>query len=202
MDEGREVRVDPRVTELHYIAPLTNVSSILQRGLLSHSRASRVAHQSVADPDVQVRRANVTIPNGLTLHSYVNLYFNARNPMMYKRRDDANQICVLRVSTTVIQLPGVVLTDMNASKDMNRFLAPSQWQEIAFDDVFADYWTHTDEHQTRLHKGRMCAEVLVPHRVDPTYLQGAHVASPQIAVQLTGIAPTLQVSVTPRLFFR
>ena len=41
--------------ELHFIAPITNVASILQDGILSHNRAAKVAHESVAMPEIQDR---------------------------------------------------------------------------------------------------------------------------------------------------
>jgi len=38
--------------ELHYITPICNISSILQYGILSHSRAERVLHESVAMQEI------------------------------------------------------------------------------------------------------------------------------------------------------
>jgi hypothetical protein len=45
------------INELHYITPIANVPSILQHGLLSHSRAQKVVHQSVAMLDIQDLRS-------------------------------------------------------------------------------------------------------------------------------------------------
>jgi len=70
--------------ELHYISPIVNVSSILTHGILSHRRASKLPHQSVAMPEIQDRRRKVQVPKARPLHEYVNLYICARNPMMYK----------------------------------------------------------------------------------------------------------------------
>lgn len=47
-----------RIQELHYITDMANVASILERGILSNRLARRVVgHVSVADADVQARRA-------------------------------------------------------------------------------------------------------------------------------------------------
>ena len=52
------------LTELHYITPIANVPSILELGILSHNRAKRVRHESVAMNEIQDRRARVTVPGG------------------------------------------------------------------------------------------------------------------------------------------
>jgi hypothetical protein len=82
--EGGVRRED--LTEVHSIQPIETVPSILQLGILSNRRARRVAHSSIADPMVQERRAEVVVPGGRHLHEYANLYFHARNPMMYRAR--------------------------------------------------------------------------------------------------------------------
>ncbi len=73
------------VTELHYIAPVANLGSIVTRGVLSHNLAARLPHApaSVVDERVQDHRGGKRVPRGLPLHDYANLYFDARNPMMY-----------------------------------------------------------------------------------------------------------------------
>ena len=42
--------------------------------------------------EIQGRRDLVMVPNGRSLHEYANLYFDQRNPMMFKRRNE--DICV------------------------------------------------------------------------------------------------------------
>ena len=73
------------VRELHYITPIENLPSILEKGILSHKLASKIPHLSVALDVIQERRKNKIIPRGRPLHDYVNLYFDARNPMLYRR---------------------------------------------------------------------------------------------------------------------
>jgi len=71
------------VRELCYITPVKNVRSICERGILSFSRVGHTMHESVADPAVQDRRQRKWVPcldgTDRPLHSYVNLYFCARN---------------------------------------------------------------------------------------------------------------------------
>jgi hypothetical protein len=191
------------LTELHYITPIANVPSILEKGILSHNRAKRVEHQSVAMNEIQDRRAKVTIPGGRRLHEYVNLYICARNPMMYKRQAQFKELCVLRISTDVIDLPGVVVTDGNASGDYVRFsAAPKGLAIVNRDWTFADDWRDPDQIQYFRKKAAKCAEVLVPDKVEPAYITGAYVACQEAQAVLEGLAKGVAVEINSHLFFR
>src|SRR5215204_2118828 len=107
--------------ELHCIAPMANVPSIVRHGILCHARAEPFEHVSIADPDVQARRAGKSVPNGLPLHRYANLYIDARNVMMYVRKHRHLDLCVVRVSTDVLDLPRVVISDRNPASGWARF---------------------------------------------------------------------------------
>lgn len=54
--------------ELHYITPINNIPSILQHGILSHKRADRMDHETVALQEVQDRRKDKRLPTGKRLH--------------------------------------------------------------------------------------------------------------------------------------
>src|SRR6478735_9183939 len=101
-----------------------NLPSILSLGILSHIRAERIPHDSIAMQEIQDRRAEKRLPNGRALHDYVNLYFNARNPMMYKRKEGHASLCVLRIRPDILELPGVMMADGNAAAGLTRFDPP------------------------------------------------------------------------------
>ena len=194
--------MDPRVSELHCIMPMDNIPSVLEDGILSYERAAKLRHHSVAMQPVQDRRDQKQVPGGLKLHQYANLYFHARNPMMFKRKGEAPNLCVLRVSTGVLELPGTVISDQNAASDYVRFLHPSQWKLLPLDDIYALDWRHPDDQIAYWrHKARKCAEVLVEHCVDPQFLIGAYVLSDVAAVRLRSLGFGLAVKLDPELFF-
>ena len=85
--------------------------------------------------EIQDRRKIKVVPGGRPLHEYVNLYFDARNPMLYKRRDQHLSICVLRIDPTVMELPGVVITDSNASSGYARFAAYPEGLHLIDKDI-------------------------------------------------------------------
>jgi hypothetical protein len=120
-DSVAAVKIE-EISELHYITPMTNVPSILQHGILSHNRAAKLKHDDISMREIQDVRAEKRVPGGLALHDYANLYFNARNKMMAKKRPEHDRLCVLRVSTEALNIPGAVLADQNASSKYVLFL--------------------------------------------------------------------------------
>jgi hypothetical protein len=195
--------LDPRVTELHNIMPMANIGSVLTHGILSYERAARLPHRSVAMQPVQDRRDQKVVPGGLRLHRYANLYFHARNPMLYKRRAESGGLCVLRISTDVLAVADAVVTDQNAASDWVRFFAPSQWRQLPFDDIYAADWRHPNDPKAYYrHKSRKCAEVLLPRRVDPVMVTGAYVVDTAAEALLRSTGFALPIRIDPVLFFR
>ncbi|HEY5639476.1 MAG TPA: DUF4433 domain-containing protein [Dehalococcoidia bacterium] len=196
------------IVELHYITPIVNLPSILLNGILSNRLARQTRHDSVADEDVQDRRRLVRVPTpegSRPLHSYANLYFDARNPMMFVRRHQHNGLIVVRVGKEVMHLPGVVVTDCNASSDHVRFGDGIRGLKIVDRGlVFAERWTSDDQFEYFRRKSARCAEVLVPDRVPPAYINGAYCSNEDGANELAavGFPPTFEVTVNARLFFR
>ena len=194
------------LTELHFITSIANVPSILQHGILSHRRAASLAHETIAMPEIQDRRRRKTVPGGRPLHEYANLYVNGRNKMMYKvkmSRGDTG-LAILRVDVMVLNLPGVVLATENASSDYVRFArSPAGLGLIDTATVLASSWTHPNDQVAEWrHGSAICAEVLVPDRVQPDHIQGAYVSCSQARSALEAVAPGIEIHVNARLFFR
>ena len=194
--------MSPRVSEFQCIMPLENIPSVLNLGILSNEQAAKVLHYSVAMEVVQERRDLKHVPGGLKLHQYANLYFHARNPMLYKRKDEAAKLCILRVSTQIRHIDGVVITDRNASSDYVRFLHPSQADVLDYDTIFAMDWRHTNQFEYFARKSKKCAEILVPHCVEPRFLTGAYAVDPTVVSQLKTSGFDLPVAIDPVMFFR
>lgn len=152
--------------------PLENVVSVNDKGILCHELSKELPnHISVADVDVQIRRERIKIPNGMFLHQYANLYFDVRNPMLYKLKDKNDSIAILLVSIDVLNLPNVVVSDMNAAKYMAAYYNVEMGlDKISFDKVFQRDWNAEDPLEYDKLKGIKCAEVLVPKFVDRKYI--------------------------------
>jgi hypothetical protein len=188
---------------LYNIVHLDNIQSIIQHGILCHNLAKDKVHHSIALDEVQERRENVRVPQGKNLHDYANLYINARNPMMFKRRDKYSDLCVLEIDARVIDLPGVVVSDMNASRDMCKFMSPAEALAVLeFAKIYAKYWTHSNELDEYIHKGTICSEVLVPSVVPFNYVTRAYVADCSVKNRLLSLGFVKPIVIEPDMFFR
>jgi len=189
--------------ELHYITPIENVSLILKYGILSHVRARQIEHLSVAMGRVQDRRDHVRVLGNRWLHEYANLYFCARNPMMYKRKDSHEDLCILPVRAEIVDLPGVVISDRNAASAEVSFAPAADGLSIVnYRLVFADSWHQSSFQAQREHKQTKCAEVLVPDLVHPGFVLGAYASGTTGYALLRYKCPSLSVTVNPQLFFQ
>jgi hypothetical protein len=139
----------------------------------------------------------------LMLHQYANLYFCARNPMLYLRLNQKDSLCILRVSKEILKCEGIVISDRNASAyDYVKFYeSPKGLHHIDFDLVFAEYWTDTDKFEYMRKKSIKCAEVLVPHCVEAGYIEGAYVANETAKVNLENKGFSKPIAINAHMFF-
>lgn len=190
-------------SELQYITDISNVSSIMAKGILSHNLAKRLPHKSVAMAEIQERRDRKRVPRGKLLHDYVNLYFHARNPMLYKLKDLHAELCVLKIDKAVLNLQNVVITDGNASSKYTAFWAsPIGLSKVNKELVFAESWKDKYKIAEWQKKNIKCAEVLVPNKVDVCYIIGAYVSCNEAKSELEKITPNLNVTINLPLFFK
>jgi hypothetical protein len=195
------------IKELYYITHIENLTSILKLGILCNNKAKNFIRKSIADPEIQKRRDKAVIPGGKRkLHDYANLYFNPRNPMMFKRKDMHRELVVLRIDSTIFNEPGVVISDCNASSDYVRFYASPEGLDYLDNGlIFAEYWTDSDPIAAYKRKSVICAEVLVPDFVSPRFISGIYVSCEEthkiVVDSLEGSLIVGNVRINPKLFF-
>jgi ssDNA thymidine ADP-ribosyltransferase, DarT len=196
------------VKALYYICPLRNIASILKKGILSYNRVKKTHSQSVADPIIQERRENVVLPGGSKrLHDFANLYFNPRNAMMSKVRARHKQICILRLSATILDEKNVIITDRNASSDYTHFYESSTGLQFLDKNlVYAKDWRHENQFEYWRRKSSACAEILVPGKIDASFISGIFVSCSETKVFieniLTDLKMDLPIRILANLFFQ
>ncbi len=190
------------IKELYSIMPIANVPSVLRHGILSHDLAAKLQHVDLSMAEVQVRRDGKSVPGGLKLHQYVNLYFCARNPMMYARREQVANICVLRINVTVVHNAGVYSCDGNAASDYTHFYTHDEWRgNLDFPAIFADDWTDDNPFEQMRKKRVKCAEVLIPHCVESRFITGAFVGGKAGEINLRRAGFALDIQENKHIFF-
>lgn len=196
------------VKELHYITHIDNLKSICEHGVLCHNRAMKMKFTSVANGEIQKRREKVVIPGGKRkLHSYANLYFNARNAMMFKRKGMHKVLCVLKLNLSILDKPDVIISDQNASSGYVLFdPSPQGLENLNLALVYANDWRHIDKFEYYRRKSAVCAEVLVPDYVEPKFITGIYVSCKgtyqKVKQLLEGSPLAEKISINPKLFFQ
>lgn len=159
---------------LYSIMPIKNIPSIMEYGILSHELARKHAHESIALEDVQNKREIKIINAGRKLHSYANLYFDSYNPMLSRVRSHYNDICILAIDPSIMNIPGTVVTSCNAASSVVKFADPTEMTDVLnFDIIYAQYWTDDNIHVYYNNKLIKCAEVLIPDCIPYDYIMGA-----------------------------
>ena len=183
--------------------PISNIPSVIENGILSFQRTKSISHTSIALTAVQERRDQVVIPNGQRLHNYANLYFTYRNPMMYRRKNEAENLCVLAIDLSVLEIPGCVLSDRNASAFLAKFYSPEDGFDcIDFGLVYARDWNDPDPYEYAKKKAIKCAEILVPNCVPYQYIKGAYVLNEDAKLRLENIGFDKKIVVNSSAFYR
>lgn len=189
-----------RLRYLYYIVHKDNIASVLASGaLLCRSRALAAGiPYDISNLEVNQRRSGkIDSIQRRPLHDYVNLYFRARNPMLYARRQLQSDLVVLCVDRRLLKEPGVVFTDGNAASSATRFFYNlGDLKELDWDCLEADYWNDFDDG-----KRTRCAEVLVPGSVPLSRVERAVVSNEPLRDELTSLRWPTRVDVRPEGFF-
>lgn len=157
---------------LYYMMSIENIESILEHGILSHEKAAEIApkHEDISDSEVQNRRDNKRLPNGRSIHQCANVYFNARNAMLYREKIEVglDKLCVVRLSYKIVDTPGVVFSSQNAATSKASFFTDPEeaLQKLDFTAIFGRLESASNEKKPVLQ-----AEVLIPDSINPSFIE-------------------------------
>lgn len=195
-----------QVKNLYYITHVNNIPSILERGILSHQlvRAEGVLYTAIYDEEIISTRREKTTPDGKSLWSYANFYFQPRNPMLFRVtcEKSIDDIAIIALRADVLSQEGVLVTDGNAASGPSKFFPSSQLRDVLSqigDELDRKYWTEEDGS-----KRKIMAEVLVPDKVAPEFIESIYVANHDVRDKVkTLIQPSsLLIIPQPTWFFQ
>ncbi len=165
------------IRQLYYITHIDNLGSILNKGILTHEimEQKKIPHEVIYDEGIVTRRKSIKTPDGKSLWSYSNLYFNARNPMLFRvsREKNLDDIVLLGISPLVLKQPNIIISDGNAACDETKFF-PNKESTVRriFKKTQRKYWSPYDGS-----KRRMMAECLIPDSISPSYIISLYVSN-------------------------
>jgi hypothetical protein len=131
------------VDYLYHMTEISNLPNIFRYGLLSHNEAQEkgLTQRSIALQDVNQRRARKKPIYGIGLHNFIPMYFNPKNPMLFKRKDLQNNIVIIAIDRSAIYQDKSIFTDGNAASDSTAFYNDlADLEKLHWDCIQNDYW--------------------------------------------------------------
>lgn len=160
------------VSSLWHMTHIQNVQNIVKHGLFSHQSPQLLALNAIdiSDHDVQRWRTKADPHYGLSLHDYVPLYINPRNPMLYRRKEMQRDICLIEVSLDALEKGCFLISDGNAASGNTKFFkSTADLRFLPWDVLRSSFWTDFDDG-----KRKACSEVLVPNSIEPRFIRAVY----------------------------
>lgn len=194
------------VKGLFYITHIDNVKSILQHGILSHASVEegRIQFTPIYDAEIVSNRRERITPDGKSLWNFANLYFQPRNPMLYRviNEKDRKDIAIIEVRPEVLSQPSSFISTGNAASRPSDILPTKEGLKAIFGmwDIINSEWWNPDDGSRR----KIMAECLVPDRVAPDLIQAIYVAGHITAEKLKSELSNINMPIIPEphMFFQ
>jgi hypothetical protein len=189
---------------LYYITHIDNLASMLERGILSHSEieAKSIPFTAIYDAQIVSNRRDRKTPEGRSLWEYANVYFQARNAMLFRvtREKGVDQVCVIGVRKDILNRSDVLITNGNAASYQSEILPHDQGMKAIpqiMRDVNKEWWSDSDGS-----KRAMMAECLVPGSIPADFITAIYVGSDAAQKRAQSVAGSRPVTREPYLFFK
>lgn len=192
--------------QLFYITHIDNIPSILQKGIFSHERieSEKIPFTRIYDESIVSNRHMITVPDGRNLWHFANVYFQARNPMLYRviHEKSEDDIAVLGLRSEVLERPDVYITTGNAAHSLSHILYPMEARkklnEIIENSVELEWW-----HEEDGSKRKIMAECLVPDEIAPAMVQCIYVAKRKTLEKIKKLVKRddIPIVMEPNMFF-
>lgn len=195
----------PEIKGLYYITHIENIPSILSQGILSHRCVEDrgVKYKAIYDAEIVGNRKLKRTPDGRNLWEFANVYFQPRNPMLFRvvHETDPKEIVVLGLQPRVLQTPGSYITNGNAANNATDFYNYEDGMKAIMEiwnTISSEWWNSVDGS-----KRKIMAECLVLGVIPPDLIHSIYVSSHQIADKVRGIISGrgLPVIPEPNMFF-
>lgn len=189
------------INYLYHMTSIDNLPSILSHGLLSHNQAHYFGlnQTDISDNCVQDIRQHQSV-NDIPLHDYVPLYFNPKNPMLYRRKELQQNIAILAINPIVLIYPQTVFSDGNAAcRGTNFYSDIEMLSQLNWDTIWAIYWNDKADG-----KRIRCAETLVYPELPLDNILTVFCYSEMSAISIQNMMPSdvsIPVQVNRNLYF-
>lgn len=197
------------VKGLYYITHVNNLPSILRYGILSHRQVEerKIPFTPVYNPEIVANRESRVTPVGKSLWEYANVYFQPRNPMLYKvlSENDKKDVVIVGVSPKILDTTGALISLGNAASSLTPILEVAQ----GLQNINGEYWPIINSDWWKTEDGtkrKIMAECLVPNGIPVSEIHSVYVTSLTVADKVRSAlkddSPQVSVVVEPHMFFQ
>jgi len=170
-----------QITGFYYITHINNIISILKNGIFSHEQIIKrdIQYTRIYDAQIVSNRGNKQINGGKNLWNFANVYFQPRNPMLYRviHEKDVNEIAVICINPDIINRPDIYITNGNAANNITEIypsgaITSKLTSEILRNTFNVEWWTEEDGS-----KRTIMAECLIPDVIPAEEINSIYVAN-------------------------
>jgi len=201
------IKIMPRfeIEKLYYITHINNISSLLEKGILAHNEIENqnITFTPIYDQEIVNLRQNKNT-EGKSLWEYANLYFQPRNPMMYRviNETDKQNIAIIAIRKNILLESGIIITDGNAARNETKFYDYQKGQEILKNNwqIIQNQWWKEEDGSKR----KIMAECLIPKKVEPKFIDSIYVVDNKTREKVQQIVNINKLNIIPEpnLFFQ
>lgn len=176
----------------YHMTHIDNLPAIASKGLFSHE--SVAGYTDISNISVNNRRQGKEKVFNRTIHSYVPLYFNVRNAMLYAVQSEySDQVVVLEFASSVCLSNNVLFTYNNAAcsnvvfySSLQKFIDSGLWPKI-------QQRSWGDDKDI---KQEMMSECLVLDHIDFGFVKSIHCNSSETSQKVSDIIGKFQHNVS------
>lgn len=195
-----------KITGLFYITHIDNVPSILRKGILSHERMlnENISYTPIYNEQIVTNRKNIVAPDGRSLWNFANLYFQPRNPMLYRvlHEKQTNEVAIIAMQPIILERPDIYVSNGNAAHSASDILHALEFKkaqrQIVRNTVNVEWWNDLNGS-----KRKIMAECLVPDIVNHDLIQAIYVGNRNARERVEAGNPGLRppIITEPNMFF-
>jgi O-acetyl-ADP-ribose deacetylase (regulator of RNase III) len=194
------------VNGLYYITHINNVPSILKHGIFCHERieTEHIEYTRIYDEGIVSNRHNILVPDGRSLWKFTNLFFQPRNPMLYRVLSEKSfkEIAIISVQPRILDRLDIFISTGNAAHSLSEILPSGEGRKILpqifRDTLKVEWWNEADGS-----KRKIMAECLVPDSISADDIQTIYVSGHEEKENLEKLIKNKDVPVIaePHMFF-
>ena len=197
--------IPSQISGLYYITHIENIPSILAHGILSHERvlAENIPYIRIYAEDIIANRQDIQTPDGHSLWHFANLYFQPRNPMLYRviHEKPVTEIAIISLKPEILDRLDIFISTGNAAHSASEILPSGKGRKVLrkiIKDTKLEYWKAEDGS-----KRKIMAECLVPDMVSSNLIQTIYVATRSSKANLEALIPYSNIPIVtePYMFF-